>query len=401
MKHLLPMAVLLAGASAWAAPSVTIDRVQQRYPWNGMVDIDYTVSDIANPDVYEIDLDVTDATGRLWDTVTLLAKPDTTVGSHRLTWNSAADNAQFLARQATFKLNLRQVSVATDGDYMVIDLSRGTDAPVYNVTYLSDIADPTNYFNTTEYKTTKIVLKRIKAGSYWMGSPDGGEAFGKTNEKYHYVTLTNDFYVGMFLLTGGQYVRVVGGEMPEWTAEEKALTGNIGGCDALAKEDGFLARLNARARNALNPIVRFGFPTESQWEYACRAGTTTTWFFGEDSSLLSNYAYFDNATPPRVGAKAPNPWCLWDVYGTVQEYTQDTLDDKFNMDYPDTTEENPDVEPLRVKGGGNRAMRGGASWNDAAACRSAFRASSTSGTKSVSNGFRLCISCHGSGGVTE
>ena len=88
MKHLLPMAVLLAGASAWAAPSVTIDRVQQRYPWNGMVDIDYTVSDIANPDVYEIDLDVTDATGRLWDTVTLLAKPDTTVGSRRITRSS-------------------------------------------------------------------------------------------------------------------------------------------------------------------------------------------------------------------------------------------------------------------------------------------------------------------------
>ena len=398
MKHILSIAVFLVAGALRAEPAVTVDRVQQRYPWNGMVDVDYTVSGIVNPDVYEIDLDVTDDAGGLWNAVTFLSKPGTANGSHRLTWNSAADGAQFVARKATFKLNLRQIPVATTGDYMVIDLSGGADAATYNVTYLSNVADPTNFFNTTEYKTSKLVLKRIRAGSFWMGSPET-QTYRNSNEKRHYVTLTNDFYIGMFMLTGGQYNRVVGGDMPASTGEEKALLGNIGGYSALKAADGFLERLNARAFSALSPVTRFNVPTEAQWEYACRAGTETTWFFGEDETQLGLYAFFNNATPTAVGAKLPNPWCLWDMYGTAREYVYDD----YEADYPDSTEESPAVEPVVYKPRyrNNFSIRGGASWNPASGCRSAVRDSTTSSTTSTSNGFRISITCHGSGGVVD
>ena len=398
MKQVLLTAVLFAAVAARATPSVTIDRVQQRYPWNGLVDIDFTVSGVENPDAYELDLDVADDEGGLFNALSFLERPGVENGQHRLTWNSAADGARFVARKAAFRINLRQVPTAADGDYMVIDLSRGTNSPSYNVTYLSGIADPTNFFNTMEYKTTKLVLKKIKAGSFWMGSP-AEESYHAANEKRHYVTLTNDFFIGMFLLTAGQYAQVVEGAAPSAADAVKAMTGAIGGYSALKRENGFLDRLNSRAFNAVARLSTFSIPTEAQWEYACRAGTTTQWFFGEDESQLGLYAFFNNATASGVGVKQPNPWCLWDLYGTVNEYVYDD----YQAEYPDSTEEAPDVEPLvywpRYRS--NLTVRGGASWNNASACRSAYRTTTTSSTASSSNGFRICITCHGSGGVLE
>lgn len=116
----------------------------------------------------------------------------------------------------------------------------------------------------------------------------------------------------------------------------------------------------------------FSLPSEAQWEYACRAGTTSSWYFGDDIALLEQHAFYrDNngfKTAP-VGQKLPNPWGLHDLYGNVYEWC---LDNRYGyMQQLDNTTD-PVIQydsALRVL----KALRGG-SWNSMAdQCRSAYR----------------------------
>ena len=111
----------------------------------------------------------------------------------------------------------------------------------------------------------------------------------------------------------------------------------------------------------------YRLPTEAEWEYACRAGTTTDYGFGPDSRQLSQYAWFaDNAdkqTHP-VGQKKPNAWGLYDMYGNVAEWCNDVYEKDYYKDGPTSNPRGPEDGPRRV-------LRGGA-WNSRAdACRSA------------------------------
>jgi len=118
----------------------------------------------------------------------------------------------------------------------------------------------------------------------------------------------------------------------------------------------------------------YRLPTEAEWEYACRAGTTTKFSFGNDMRRLKDYAWFaensSGKTHP-VGQKKPNPWGLYDMHGNVSEWCNDFYSEKY---YEDSPEKNP-KGPAEAK---ERAIRGGA-WNSSAdSCRSAYRASDPS-----------------------
>ena len=126
-------------------------------------------------------------------------------------------------------------------------------------------------------------------------------------------------------------------------------------------------------------------PTEAEWEYACRAGTTTEYSFGDDAELLEEYAWFDKnsggQTQP-VGAKKPNPWGLHDMHGNVWEWCADWYDNGYYA-------RSPAEDPPGAASGSCRVIRGGGWWFDASYCRAVFRSGFVPSLRIDYLGFRL------------
>jgi formylglycine-generating enzyme required for sulfatase activity len=156
----------------------------------------------------------------------------------------------------------------------------------------------------------------IPAGSFMMGS-DKGEA----NEKpVHKVTLTQPFYMGKFAVTQEQWQAVMGENPAEFVGPTNPV-------EEVSWDDcqEFLQALSKKV-----PGKTFDLPTEAQWEYACRAGTTTAYYFGDDPARLGEYAWYlensGNRSHP-VGQKKPNAWGLYDMHGNVCQWCADWYGD--------------------------------------------------------------------------
>ena len=153
----------------------------------------------------------------------------------------------------------------------------------------------------------------IHPGSFTMGSDKGDD-----NEKpVHRVTLTKAFYIGKFEVTQEQWQAVMGENPSQFKGAKNPV-------EEVSWEDcqNFLAELNKKSPSGMT----FALPTEAQWEYACRAGSSTDYSFGDEERRLGEYAWFldnsDDRTHP-VGEKKPNAWGLYDMHGNVCEWCAD------------------------------------------------------------------------------
>jgi formylglycine-generating enzyme required for sulfatase activity/predicted Ser/Thr protein kinase len=222
-------------------------------------------------------------------------------------------------------------------------------------------------------------FRLIQPGTFLMGSP-AAEAGRATDETQHEVTISNPFYLGVYEVTQEQYGELMERNVSLFKNPRNPVE-NVAWLDA--KE--FISRLNELpAEQAAGRKYRL--PTEAEWEYACRAGTTTAYSFGDDASLLSSYAWFaDNsssATHP-VGEKKPNAWGLFDMHGNVWEWCED-----WHGEYP----ANAAVDPTGPTQGDYRVLRGGSWVYLAAGCRSADRRrDSTWNREEGRRGFRVAL----------
>ena len=245
-----------------------------------------------------------------------------------------------------------------------------------------EIANSTDSEIVLESITNSIGMKLvlIPAGTFTMGSPVGEVGRNHPFETPHEVTLTTSYYLGVYEVTQDQYEKVMGAN-PSGFKGAKNPVENVSWEDAVSfcKKLSEMPEEKAAGRE-------YRLPTEAEREYACRAGSTTAYSFGEAASSLGDYAWFaqnaQNKTHP-VGEKKPNAWGLYDMHGNVWEYCQD-----WYAAYP------PDAstDPQGPNGGSYRVNRGGSWLNGAANCRTANRYTYVPSYRSSNNGFRLALS---------
>ena len=367
---------LLLVQASLAAPAITDVTAQQRYPWNGKVDIAYTVSgDIAaaanaQAAIPSLKVTATDQeTGTSYTATSLSGDTGLSEGTHSLVWDMDAQGLAFVSTNVVFSVSCETVSAT----YCVIDLSAGSSTSSYPVTYLA--SPPSGGFNVDEYKMTKLVLKRMEAGSFNMGE----------NQDVS-VTLTKPFFIGLFEMTQKQW-ELVSGSNPSNFSDDKrpvekvsynAIRGSTNGAQWPASNavdsSSFLGKL--RARTGLD----FDLPTEAQWEYACRAGTTTTYSYGNsDSGNYMWYASNSLSQTHEVGTKSPNPWGLYDMHGNVWEWCLDQYASSLAGG----------TDPKGSSSGSYRVLRGGGWYNNAPGCTSSLRYSYTPSNEYYNFGFRL------------
>jgi formylglycine-generating enzyme required for sulfatase activity len=224
-------------------------------------------------------------------------------------------------------------------------------------------------------------------GTFTMGSP-ATEAGRGTDEMEHNVSLTHGFYLGKYEVTQAQYEAVMTGVTGDRNATPSNWHGNPDRPVEMVSWDDaqvFLTRLNEQQAGNLPAGWSCVLPTESQWEYACRAGTTTMYSWGNTiASSNANYNASGYTKTRDVGMYDPNSWGFFDMHGNVWEWTADW----HQAAYPTG---NPVVNPTGPgpASGSGRVRRGG-SWNHGyTLLRSAQRQSRTPDTRSPATGFRV------------
>jgi formylglycine-generating enzyme required for sulfatase activity len=237
--------------------------------------------------------------------------------------------------------------------------ARGADAPALKDKITVDLGGGVS-----------IEMVLIRPGSFTMGSEKGED----DEKAVHKVTLTKPFYLGKFEVTQRQWQAVMGDNPSQFKDPDNPV-------EMVSWEDcqAFLQKLAEKA-----PQMTFKLPTEAQWEYACRAGSSGAYSFGDEPAKLGEYGWFlDNSGGKAhpVGGKKPNAWGLYDMHGNVCEWCADWYESEYA---PDAA-----TDPTGPASGEARVLRG-ESWVGAAAeLRSARRVATPVYYRNSHVGFRL------------
>lgn len=428
MKRILFSTVVLSGLMASAAVTVTVNRAQQRFPWNGLVDVDFELSGTSDGTGYRLDLALVDG-DREYPAATFRTEPVVVGdGAHRVTWNFGKDHPEVALTNVTVRLGVAPLA-DTDPLYLVFDLSEGPTATSYPHRYTTQ---PPN-LDDDRCRTTELWMRRIPAAQFTMGWSNDGEYAPSINHlPPHQAVLSKPYYIGVFEMTQGQYAQLTG-EWPSYFSNttyravrpvETVWYGLLRGTTS-----GWYENPPTMASSAkMYPWrTKFGFstldfPTEAQWEHAARAGTRArsydvtkqTKTLGRNNEIVPSSGV-DGETPPDVGGTAkvgsydPNPWGLYDMMGNVQEFVGDgnpynnkqipDVGDYAKDPYTDLRGPTPECVARRdnviADYVGAIAARDG-SWNANATSMLIYQRAAygrSEGNKFNTLGFRLCITC--------
>lgn len=228
---------------------------------------------------------------------------------------------------------------------------------------------------TTLTNSIGMEFVSMPSGEFNMGSPTSDSKGYDFERPVHNVKISYAFYMGKYEVTQKQW-RDVMGTSPSYFKGDNLPVEQVSWDDV----QDFIKKLNEKEGGS-----RYRLPSEAEWEYAARAGTTTRFSFGDDESILGDYAWCDSNSTHDVGQKKPNPWGLYDVHGNVWEWTQDIFHGSYSGAPNDGSAWESGVGSFHVP-------RGGSWLGDVWYCRSAIRPPSDPGPGVRSDyrvGFRL------------
>ena len=330
-------------------------------------------------------------------------------GSHEIDWYAHRSWPGWRFDDPTVSVELKAWATNAPPDVMDIDLQTKVIAYYPSIDFLPD-----GGLANDKYRTTHLLMKKAHAANqtFTMGSPTDENQWRTSNEVQHSVAFTKDYYLAIYETTRRQFA-LMGCAEPNWSGATQATP--YGSDDYNQCPIGFITYNNLRGAastidwpttgttvsgylatiRSTTGISSLDLPTEAQWEFACRAGTTTALYNGDDcpnqysSSTVPKIAWYyynsdEGSKIHAVGGKPANNWGFYDMCGNVQEWC---LDWSGNYD----TSTSPVVDPPGPASGDSRVFRGGHYGSFSPACRSAARGGGNPRDANAKFGFRLCL----------
>ena len=237
---------------------------------------------------------------------------------------------------------------------------------------------------SNEVKTeTGATMVLLPGGSFTMGDES------EVDSQPHEVSVS-PFFIDVHLVTQEEYEALMQDNPSRWKGsknpvEQVRWSDAVRYCNARSEAEDLQPCYDLSTWKCDFGANGYRLPTEAEWEYACRAGTKTTYFFGNESSKLKDYAWFEtnsNGKPQPVGQKPPNSWGLYDMCGNVWEWCNDF----YKVDY---YQESPKDNPRGPETGETKVVRGGAWKFSAESCRSGYRYNEDPGYADVCFGYDI------------
>jgi formylglycine-generating enzyme required for sulfatase activity len=229
---------------------------------------------------------------------------------------------------------------------------------------IEDSKIPENFGNSEIHETFTspsigIEFVLIPAGEFEMGSPFKEKDEFPYECPAHKIAIKQSFYMGKSPVTQKQWKKITGKNPSHFKGEDRPVE-----MVAWNEVQKFVKKLNEKEHTD-----KYRLPSEAEWEYACRAGTETRYYFGDDWSKLNEYAWYAENSGGQThpcGQKKPNFWGLYDMHGNVWEWVQDNWHENYNGSPSDGSAWEDEDSSYRVS-------RGGSWYCDASLCSSASR----------------------------